>query len=89
MIREINYYSIIGWFFGVLFLITGVLNLILVHPVPGVFYLLFSAFYIPPIKHYLSLKTGLEIPNTLLIVVAIFVLWATLAVGDLAEILGL
>jgi len=78
-----------GWLFGIVFIAIGVLNLFLVHPVPGVFYLLISFVYFPFVNVFFKKKLGFTIPFTLQIILGLVILWGTLAVGDLAEILGL
>ena len=81
--------NITSWIFGVVFLVIGVLNAILVHPVPGIFYLLLSLVYFPPVSILIKKKLGFEIPFWAKVVLGLVILWGTLAVGDLAEILGL
>lgn len=81
--------NIISWLFGAIFLVTGVLNAVLVHPVPGIFYLLLSLVYFPPVSVFVKKKFGLAIPFWAKVVLGLVILWGTLAVGDLAEILGL
>jgi 1,4-dihydroxy-2-naphthoate octaprenyltransferase len=81
--------KILGWLFATLFIIIGVLNMVLVHPVPGLFYLLLAVLYIPQVNVIMKQKLGFSIPLVAKIVLALVVLWGTLAVGDLAEILGL
>jgi hypothetical protein len=80
---------ILGWVFGALFIVTGILNLILVHPVPGIFYLLLSLLYFPIADTLSKRIAGLVMPLWVKVVLGLVVLWGTLAVGDLAEILGL
>lgn len=80
---------ILSWVFFIVFIITGLLNLVLVHPVPGIFYLLLSLLYVPRTDIIIKKKLGFTIPLTAKIIVGFVVLWGTLAVGDLAEILGL
>ncbi|HEY0169380.1 MAG TPA: hypothetical protein VGB75_20255 [Jatrophihabitans sp.] len=77
----------IGWLFGVVFFMIGVLNAFLVHPVPGVFYLLLSTVYLPPAYTVLSEKSGLAIPLSVKLVVGLVVSWGTLAVGDLVDMI--
>ncbi|HYC83557.1 MAG TPA: hypothetical protein VEB60_03400 [Candidatus Paceibacterota bacterium] len=84
-----RFLNAISWLFSIIFIVTGVLNLILVHPVPGSFYLLISVFYLPAVNTLLKKKTGFAIPYAARIIFGFLVLWGTLAVGDLAEILGL
>jgi hypothetical protein len=80
--------ALIIWIFTVLFFIIGLLNLFLVHPVPGVFYILLSIVYFPKTDIYLKKKLGFTIPVLIKIIFGTVILWGTLAVGDLAEILG-
>lgn len=75
-----------NWIFGLLFVTIGVLNLLLVHPVPGFFYIVLSIIYLPPIYAVLSQKAGFTINNILKIILALLILWGTLAVGDLMEL---
>ncbi|HYD35174.1 MAG TPA: hypothetical protein VD999_03860 [Vitreimonas sp.] len=80
---------IINWLFGIIFFVIGVLNLLLVHPVPGVFYLVLSLIYFPVTNKILQKNLGFTIPFALKVIVGLVIMWGTLAVGDLAEILGL
>lgn len=80
---------IISWLFSIVFLVIGVLNVILVSVVPGVFYFLLSLIYVPQTNIFLSKKIGFTIPIIVKIIVGVVVLWGTLAVGDLGEVLGL
>ncbi|PKD20408.1 hypothetical protein APR41_14115 [Salegentibacter salinarum] len=72
-----------------IFLLLGVMNFILVHPVPGIFYILFACIFTPPFNTLLNHKTGWVIPLWIKIILGLVILWGTLAVGDLAEIYGL
>jgi hypothetical protein len=78
-----------GWIFGTIFLVVGILNAFLVHIVPGVVYIIISLFYFPPLANFINKKFPFSIPFVIKLVFALVLLWATLAVGDLAEILGL
>lgn len=87
-----NYLSereIICRFFGLIFIALSILNLILVHPVPALFYLLFSLIYFPVTDVFLFRKLNTYIPFKIKILLAILLLWGTLAVTDLADILRL
>jgi hypothetical protein len=81
--------ALLIWIFTVLFFIIGLLNLFLVHPVPGIFYIILSIVYFPKTDIYLKKKLGFTIPVIIKIIFGFVILWGTLAVGDLAEILGL
>lgn len=81
--------TITGWIFSAVFLVLGVLNAFLVHPVPGIFYLVLSLVYLPPFGAIIKKRLGFYIPFAVKVIVGLVILWGTLAVGDLAEILGL
>ncbi|MCF7802606.1 MAG: hypothetical protein K9N57_00285 [Candidatus Marinimicrobia bacterium] len=84
-----NIRNIISWLFGAVFLTLGVLNGWLVHPVPGVFYLLVALLYSPMGSTILKERFGLLMPFGVKINLGLVILWGTLAVGDLAEMFGL
>lgn len=77
--------NIISWLFFILFVAIGILNIIFVHLVPGIFYLLISVLYLPRTNSYLNRKLGFSIPLAVKIILGFVILWATLAVGDLME----
>lgn len=81
-------WTITEWLFVLVFFALGILNLVFVHPVPGIFYLILAVFYLPSTEAYLRKNLGFGIPVLLKIIMAFVVLWATLAVGDLAEMYG-
>ncbi len=89
MNNKSNVCKIINWIFGVAFIVIGVLNLFLVHPVPGIFYLLLSFLYFSPANTFLKKRFGFSIPIVVRIILGLAILWGTLAVGDLAEMFGL
>ena len=81
--------NVITWIFGIVFFVIGVLNAILVHPVLGAFYIPLSFIYFPPVNTILKKRLKFSIPFMVKIILGLAILWMTLAVGDLAEILGL
>ena len=81
-----NAWTITSWILGILFIVVGVLNVFLVHVVPGVIYIHISSVYLPPVNDFLKKKSGFLIPVVVKIIMAIAILWFTLAVGDLMEI---
>lgn len=81
--------KLISWIFVVIFFVLGVLNIVLVHPVPGIFYILLSVFYLPRLNTILKKKFDFSIPFVAKIIFGLIILWGTLAVGDLAEMFGL
>ena len=78
-------FNVIGWVFGVTFLVIGILNVVLIHPVPGAFYLLLSCLYLPPADTLLSRSFGFSAPLRVKVIVGLVVLWGTLAMSELAE----
>jgi hypothetical protein len=84
-----DFFKLISLIFVALFLVVGVLYLFLVHPVPGVIYILLALIYTPWATTWFKKRFGLTIPMVVKIILGLGVLWGTLAVGDLAEILGL
>ncbi|HEY0769034.1 MAG TPA: hypothetical protein VGD31_01780 [Sphingobacteriaceae bacterium] len=79
--------QIISWLFGIVVLTIGVLNLFLVHPVPGVVYLLLSFVYFPPANAAFKKWVGFSIPPVLKIILGIFIVWFTLGVSDLGDMI--
>ncbi|MDO6391712.1 hypothetical protein Q4E40_16370 [Pontibacter sp. BT731] len=80
-------YPLLGWFFGLVVATVGVLNLVLVHPVPGIAYLLLSLVYLPPANAYLKRHLGFAIPMVVKIALAIVLFMFTLGVSDLGDML--
>lgn len=80
---------VLCWLFGIVFIIIAALNVVLVHPVPGIFYFVLSLAYFPLADRLTKRRLGFTIPIVAKIIIALVILWGTLAVGDLAEILGL
>ena len=75
-----------SWIICAIFFFIGVLNIILVDPVPGFIYVLISLIYLPPLSNYIKVKLRLAIPIILKVILAILVLWFTLGVSDLMQI---
>lgn len=76
-----------SWLFGAVVFIIGVLNLVLVHPVPGLIYLFLSLVYFPPANDFLKKATGLSIPVAVKIILGIFIIWFTLGISDLGDMI--
>ncbi len=87
MKNKSNGWYIISWIFGIVFFIIGVLNVIFVHLVPGVFYIVISLIYIPLVNTFFHKKLAFSIPIAIKIILGLIILWATLAVGDLMEMI--
>ena len=85
MLYKLEIKDIFSWFLMLLFILLGVLNFTFIHPVPGIFYLVISIFYCPPLGIRVREKVGFTIAYWIKIIVAFFILWVTLAVGELVE----
>ncbi len=85
MKNKSNFGTITSWIFVTLFFALGVLNLIFIHPVPGIFYLFLTLIYLPSTNAFLKKTIGFSIPLLVKIILGLVILWATLAVGDLME----
>lgn len=77
----------VGWLFGTVVFAIGVANLLLVHPVPGIVYLLLSLVYFPPANAILRQKTGLLIPIVVKMALGVIIVMFTLGVSDLGDML--
>ncbi len=76
---------IISWLFGTAVFAIGVLNVFLVHVVPGVIYLLLSFVYFPSANAILKKRFDFSIPLVLKIILGIVIIWFTLGVSDLRD----
>jgi hypothetical protein len=63
------------------------LNIFLVHPVPGIAYLFLSFIYFPPANAFTSNKLGFSIPVVIKIVLGIIIIMFTLGVSDLGDMI--
>ena len=81
--------NIVGWIFGLILFTIGILNIILVHAVPGVLYLIFSLLFLPPSQNSIELLIKRVIPLSIQLIVFVLIMWFTLGVSDLGEIMVL
>jgi hypothetical protein len=89
MRTKINTLDAISWIFGLIIFTIGVMNLFLVHPFPGIIYIILSFVFFPPTNTIMKKKFNFSIPFSIKIILFILIMWPTLAVGDLAEMYGL
>ncbi len=87
MEAEVRTSHIISRIFGTTVFVIGVLIMFLVHPVPGVIYLLLSFVYFPPANAILKKKFGFSIPLLLKIILGIVIIMFTLGVSDLGDVI--
>jgi hypothetical protein len=75
---------VLNWLFAVFFSAIGLVNCFVGNdPEFGVFILLLSLLFYPPLRLVFQQKTGWTIPSFVLIVLGLFVLWSSLGVGEL------
>ena len=72
---------------GLIVFAIGALNLWLVHPVPGAVGLSVSLAYVPSVRRVIARAIGLQIPRWLRIALAVAVVWFTLGVSDLGDLI--
>jgi hypothetical protein len=89
MIKNLNALNIVSFLFGLLLLTIGIMNVFMVHPIPGIIYILVSLVFFPPTNNILKKTLNFTIPFKLKLIIFILIMWFTLGVGDLAEIYGL
>lgn len=76
----------LSWIFGTLFLLIGVINAFWGNdPGFGIFIVVLSLLYFPPIDAFFTRTTRFRIPWYIKIAVGIFILWAALGVGELFD----
>lgn len=78
--------AMLGWFFGLLVLTNGILNLFRGNDqLLGVAFVFASFIYFPPSFVYIQKKLGFPIHYGYKIALGILILWITGAVGAIAE----
>ena len=75
-----------SWLFAALLIFIGIMNLILIHPVPGMAYLLFSLLYMPPVTENIRQRFGFSIPTIIKVIFGIAIIWFTLGISDLGDL---
>ncbi|ARS34413.1 hypothetical protein [Pontibacter actiniarum] len=76
-----------SWVFALAVFVTGLLQLTLVHPVPGVVYLLLSSLYAPPASALLRNRLGFSIPPLVKVILGVILILFTLGVSDLGDMI--
>lgn len=84
-----NLYTVINWTFGLLVMTIGLLNIVLVHIIPGLVYIFLALIYFPPMNNFLQKNMGFSIPAAIKIILAVVIIWFTLGISDLGEMFGL
>lgn len=65
----------------------GLANLLLVHPVPGLVFILLSLVYIPSTNIHLKINLNFTISPAIKIILAMVIFWFTLGVSELGDII--
>ena len=87
MKKEVAIPNLVGWLFGIIVLTIGLSNLFLVHPVPAIVFLLLSLIYLPPVTELIQQRTGFSIHPAIKIILGVVIIWFTLGVSDLGDII--
>lgn len=78
--------DMMNWLFGLTFFGIGLVNTFWGNdPGFGVFIILLSLIYFPPITTLLKVKTGISIHMLIKIGLGLFIIWASLGVGELFD----
>ena len=78
--------NIIGWVFGAAVLAAGIINMFWGNDAGfGVFLALLSFIYFPPANIFIEKRFGFSIHFIVKIIVGIFIIWASLGVGELFD----
>jgi hypothetical protein len=78
--------AIASWLFGIVAFAVGIINSFWGNdPGFGVFLLLLSFVYFPPVNSILEKKVGFSIPSIAKVGLGIFIIWASLGVGELFD----
>lgn len=82
--------TFLNWLFGVLFSAIGLINCFVGNdPGFGIFILFLSVLFYPPFQQLFQKKTRWSIPSFVLIVLGVFIFWASLGVGELFDKIAL
>jgi hypothetical protein len=78
------FFDVLSWIFGAAVLAIGLLNIFWGNDTGfGIFILLLSFIYFPPVNTIVRKRFGLGIPAIAKILLAALIIWAALGVGEL------
>ena len=76
--------NIISCLFGILAMAIGFVNIFWGNDAGyGIFVLLLSTLFFPPVTGFIRQKIGINIPWYLMILLALFIIWSAIGVGEL------
>lgn len=87
MMTKTNLLNMTSWIVATAVIIVGVLNIALIHIVPGVVYLILSLVYLPPANNFLTRKAGFSIPIVIKGALGVAIFFFTLGVSDLGDMI--
>ncbi|SFH02155.1 hypothetical protein [Pontibacter chinhatensis] len=82
-----NSAHITSWVIGLVVFAIGLSNLVLVHPVPGIVFLLLSLVYPPQVNAVLKARFGFSVPLAVKVILGLVIIWFTLGVSDLGDMI--
>ena len=80
--------TVASYAFAMVLVAIGIGNLIYVHPVPGIVGILLSLLFFPPMNTLLRKNLGFSVPIGVQIALFLVIIWFTLGISDLGEIMG-
>lgn len=81
-----NTWNAVSWLFGLTVLAIGAINVCWGNDQEfGIFLLLLSFVYFPPVNTVFTKKSGIIIPLWAKIILGAFIVWAALGVGELLD----
>ena len=90
MNNESQVSSTLSWLFALAVFAIGVVNTFWGNdPGFGLFLILLSLVYVPPLNGVLKEKTGFSIPAIAKVALGVFIVWASLGVGELFDKIAL
>ena len=79
--------DIFSGIFAIVLIVIGTLNIFLVHPVPGIIYILLSFLYTPQANALLWQRLGSLVPLIVKILLGIVIIMFTFGVSDLGDMI--
>ncbi len=80
--------TVASYAFGLVLVAIGIGNLLYVHPVPGIAFLIFAMVYFPPVSPWLESTLGTRTASIAKFIFGFVLIWFTLGISDLGEIMG-
>ena len=78
--------AFLNWLFTVLFSAIGLINCFVGNDAGfGIFILVLSLLYCPPLQRLFQKKTRFTIPSFVLILLGVFIVWSSVGVGELFQ----